>query len=168
MDTRRIISNVLMGLFVVMAAPMVGSADVGTLLQRDLLTEDNGRFVHDQTIRCRFPTRDGGQKTGYFKRHIEAPSDLISRDNFVYVSTRVLFTNRAFLASILDPTMTLTDAMSAVQCGPVDPPATGVDFTISISMHTDGIHVETTNTKSAATAVDNLSWADVLGMEDEN
>ena len=142
---------------------MAHSEDVVKLLQQELVTEKDGRFFHGQTIRCRIPT---GAPV-YLERHIEAPSDLISRDNAVYVSTRVLFSNRVFLLSILNPDITLGEAVSYIPCRPSEPPEAGPDFTVSIIMAREGMRIVTTDTKLGDTAVDNLTWAQVLGIEEE-
>jgi hypothetical protein len=155
--------------FGVLLIPLFASGeDISAMLKSNLVTEKGDRFVHDQTVRCRFPAAYGGSSVVYIERHIEAPKSLISRDNVVSVATSFLFRNRAVLSSMLDPTLTLVEAVSAISCRSVEPRAKGADYKISITMHEGGMRIDTKDPKSGTAAVDELSWRQVFGLTSED
>ncbi len=139
------------------------SEEVGKWLQRDIFTEKNGRFVSDQTLRCRIPF--GGDY--YLKRYIEAPTDLISRDNAIAVSTRVLIANRVVLAHLQGSDKTPAEVISYKPCRPSETREAELDFTLRLIMTREGIRIETTDKRSGNAAIENFTWSQVLGSETE-
>ena len=139
------------------------SEEVGDLLRRDIFTEKNGRFVSDRTLRCRIPF---GAPV-YLKHYIEAPTDLISRDNAVAVSTHMHIINRVVMASMLDPDKTPVEAMSHILCWPSENREAELDFTIKVIMTREGVRIETTDNRSGDTSIENFTWSQVLGSETE-
>ena len=133
-------------------------------LGADLVGSERERWVHEQRVRCDFPMRGAITRGVVVHRRIDAPQNLVSRDNFVYVGTRLLFSNRVFLALMLEPGTSIADALGAIRCSPVEA-NTPADFRIELRMHEGGVRVKTTDVGRGHSVVDDLSWPDVLGVD---
>ncbi len=155
----------------VLSRPLLGESeiDVRTLLKRELVAEVGGKLLHDQVNRCQIllpPTLGGGLSDPFHvQRHIEAPADLISRDNFVLVSARIFLNNRVVLAQALAPEITPAEAVGALRCRPVDQSVTQIDFLIKVIMDADGVQLEVRDTGSGKWSLERSSWAQMLDLQ---
>lgn len=139
-----------------------------TLLRMDLVIERDGKYVQDQTDECRIQLPathgEGRLEPFHIRRHVEAPSDLMSRDNFISIVTRFLVTHRVALASILVPDLSTMDALTAIRCAVVRKPPIEVDFVVNLVMDERGIKVEVLDTSSGERSLDEKSWDEILSL----
>jgi hypothetical protein len=164
------IANRLAALAIVVAAPLtVPAQDVATILARDLVDVSEGQFVHTQINRCRVAMSGGdGEEFSQpitVRRLISAPQDLLSRDQFVSISTQLLMRNRIALASILRPGIDPIDALTAVECRRALDLTNAIDFRIEIHMAQVGVAIETTNEKTGKQATDRFEWPEILNFQ---
>ena len=145
-----------------------GGGDPIPLLKQELVVHSGGKYTHDQTNVCRMllPDSLGGGYTDpfYVKRHIESPSEIMSRDRFVSISTRILLTNRVVFAHTFAKNITVAEAFDAVNCTPVEAPQKAVDFDVSVVMQEHGIQIKILDTASGKKSLDELSWAKMLNL----
>jgi hypothetical protein len=142
--------------------------DERMLLKRELVVHGDGKYTHEQINLCRvrLPGTLGGGYTNpfYVKRHIESPAELMSRDRFVALSTRIVLTNRVVFAHSFSAKISVAEAFDAVKCTSITAPQESVDFEISVVMRSDGIQVRILDTASGKKSLDTLSWAKMLNL----
>jgi len=147
------------------------NADVDAILGSDLVEKVSGRYVHEQVNFCRMTNSEPGA-TGplpivTISRYIEAPADLLSRDQFVSISTQLLLRNRLALVSVLRPGIDPVAAAQAVACRPRAGSEGSIDFRIHIAMSRSGIDIETTDEASGKRGLDHVDWVEILNLEAE-
>jgi hypothetical protein len=88
--------------------------DERTLLKREFVVHGDGKYTHEQINLCRMllPNALGGGYTDpfYVKRHIQSPAELMSRDRFVALSTRIVLTNRIVFAHSFSAIISVAEA----------------------------------------------------------
>ena len=99
------------------------------------------------------------------RRNIDAPDDLLSRDQFVSISTQLMVRNRIALASILRPGMDPIGALSAIECRRAVDPTNVIDFHIAVRMTPAGVTIEMTNAKTGKQGTDRFEWDEILNLE---
>lgn len=159
----------LLSMILLTALPAtVCARDVHSILARELVEESEQRYVHRQINRCRMQLPEssgfGSPDPVIVERHIEAPADLMSRDRFVAISTAFSIKNRVAFAHLLAPGIAPADAFTAVNCQALDGYDGRIDFHIAVLMDESGIRVETTDRDSGKSAVDLVSWEDMLNL----
>ena len=141
------------------------------VLARDLVRVAQDRYVHEQINRCRVRTSAAGSEdySNPFtvSRHIEAPERLMSRDQFVSISTRLFVRNRIALASLIRPDIDPIEALTAIECRRVAHQGSAVDFRVEVRMARAGIEIKTTDEASGRNATDRIEWTEILGIESD-
>lgn len=137
-------------LFLLTTGPAVAQ-DWKKDLARPLVTVTGGTMRHQATELCTFATDDEGSEPRRLQVRMrsEAPAaGLISRDNFVAVTTFVGF-------SILDQ---LGDADCKTTSAVIGAP----DLDINLVMTADGLQVEIKDTRSGETNRETTLWSDLF------
>jgi hypothetical protein len=112
-------------------------------------------------------TSDGSEASAQVisvSREIVAPEGLLSRDQFVAISTQLLVRNRIALASILWPGIDPMDALAAIECRRAADLVNASDFSIAVRMAPTGITMETTNIKTGNNATDQFEWDEIINL----
>lgn len=166
------ISNrILMLAFLLLSAVAAHADSLNTVLARDLVRVLQDRYVHEQLNRCqvRMHAGSGGAFSKPFtvNRKIEAPQSLLSRDQFVSISTQLFVRNRIAFATIIRPDIEPAEAITAVKCWRIANKEGEIDFRIEVSMAGDGIKFEITDEASGKHSVDQIEWTAILNFEPE-
>jgi len=138
-------------------------------LRSDIVKEQDGKFTIDRFSICQLyrPSDLGGGTSEPFqvKSHMEAPADgFISRDNFVTISTETAFQLRVSFAADYILGLTATEALSALQCKPIDAPIGKVDLELDLVMAKGGVQVAILETGSGERDTQTRTWNQMLGQ----
>ncbi len=150
--------------------PVLANSDpaIEARLRSDVVTEQDGNFGIDRFSICQLlrPAALGGGVTEPFqvKSHVEAPANgFISRDNFLILSTEIIFSLRVHFAGDLIQGLTPGEAMSALQCKRIQEPIGRVDLEVSLYMARDGVQVGILETTSGQSSTQTRTWNQMLG-----
>ena len=131
--------------------------------QTDLVIQQNGKFVWNQTEECGLVDMEGEGSSDVFwvNAHMQAPEqDVISRDHFVALGTEVLteveeqFAQRFFGDTGVAP--------AALQCSPRPAADRAVDVELSVSMTDTQMQVEMVERASGHKVQQINSWDQVF------
>ena len=165
---RQIANRVLIFAFV-LAAPLTAPGEsLNVVLTRDLVEVRKSQYFHTQINRCLVTMAGSSEdlsRVVTVSREIEAPETLLSRDQFVSISTQLMVRNRIALASILQPGIDPIDARTAIECRRAVEPVDAIDFRIVVRMATAGVTMETTNVTTGKQATDQFEWHEILNLE---
>ncbi len=157
----------MLAIFLAVSVTASGES-LSTVLTRNLVEVSEGQYVHTQINRCRIATSGDNEASSQVvsvSREIVAPESLLSRDQFVAISTQLMVRNRIALASILWPGIEPIDALAAIECRRAIDPANEIDFRLAVGMATAGVTMETTNVKTGKNAIDQFEWNEVINLE---
>ncbi len=165
------ISLVVMGLLALPVFPYPAAGDTNesssSQLKADWVVQKDGKFVIDRFQLCQVfrPEDLGGGVTKPFQvsAHIEAPTDVISRDSFVGIGTELALSLRVNFASDIIKGLTPMQALEALQCKQIATPIGTVDLEVDVFMTGDGIQIEIVETATGQKQRETTSWAQVLG-----
>jgi len=163
------IRNWMFMLAIVLAVSVTASGEsLNSVLTRNLVEVSGGQYVHTQINRCRVATSGGSGDLAQVvsvSREIVAPESLLSRDQFVAISTQLMVRNRVALASILWPGIDPLDALAAIECRRAADLVNASDFRIAVRMTPAGVTMETTNIKTGSRATDQFEWNEIINLE---
>jgi hypothetical protein len=154
----------MLAIFLAVSVTASGES-LNSVLTRDLVELSEGQYVHTQINRCRVAAsgEDLAQVVSV-SREIVAPESLLSRDQFVAISTQLMVRNRIALASILWPGIDPLDALAAIECRRAADLANASDFRIAVRMTPAGVTMETTNIKTGNNATDQFEWDEIINL----
>ena len=149
------------------ASVTASGESLNAVLTRDLVAVSDGQYVHTQINRCRVAASGGSgglAQVVSVSREIVASESLLSRDQFVAISTQLMVRNRIALASILWPGIDPLDALAAIECRRAADLVTASDFSIAVRMTPAGVTMETTNIKTGNNATDQFEWDEIINL----
>lgn len=130
----------------------------------DIVQVRNGKFVIDGTLVCEVaPEAKQAPVTLQVKTHSEAPTNVVSRDWFVAISTVLELDIRAGIVRASGLGVNL-DNISAVDCEKRPEVSGDSDFDVDIQMTVDGVTFAMNDNSTGETATLDHTWAD-WGMQ---
>ncbi len=158
---------ILLGLSVFYGQALAATpTDIKAKLKADVVTKKGGKLTIDRFRVCQLvrPKALGGGVSEPFqvKSHVEAPTDIISRDNFIALSTKVGINLRVSFAKAHIKGMTPYEALTALRCKVIDAPIGAVDFEAAIHMSKDGMQLEVTETATGNIERQTQLWSQVF------
>ena len=132
-------------------------------LLTDIVQVKDGKFVIEEYRICqiRRPEEFGGGATVPIKvkRHVEAPAKgVISRDNFIRISTEVLNSlGTTFVGQMIEG-ITAEQAQTALVCKQFFQPIGAYDYEVDLIMDANGLNLNILETTTKEKVQQSMSW----------
>jgi len=137
--------------------------DIKAHLLSDIVQVKDGKFVIEEYRICqiRRPEEFGGGATVPIKvkRHVEAPAKgVISRDNFIRISTEVLNNLGITFVGQMIEGITAEQAQTALVCKQFFQPIGAYDYEVDLSMDANGMNLNILETTTKEKMQQSVSW----------
>ena len=163
---------VLFGFVFVQPSQSQDGTDIKTFLLSDIVQVKDGKFIIEEYRICQVtrPEELGGGSTVPIKvkRHVEAPAKgVVSRDNFIKVSTETLNgLGISFVGQLIEG-ITAEQAMTALVCQQFFDPIGAYDYEVNLTMDANGMKLNILETTSGEKVEQSLPWMQLTQPPDQ-